>query len=122
MATQIRTDLQQAFEEARALVKALPGVQFAHVPRAENKLADALANEALDEQARQRPIPREDRRDLVHPLLVRAEAVLLGLAHPVERQRRRCVPFFVVRAVADTSSGAREYTVVTRIRQRQCRR
>lgn len=47
-------DLLPLFEEARALMKALPGVQFTHVPRAENKLADALANEALDEQARRR--------------------------------------------------------------------
>lgn len=39
------------FADARALVAALPEVRFAHVPRAENHLADALANEALDAHA-----------------------------------------------------------------------
>lgn len=43
--------LQPLFAEAQALVRALPGVTFQHVPRGKNALADKLANEALDEQA-----------------------------------------------------------------------
>lgn len=44
--------LQPLYAEARALVAALPVVRFTHVPRADNALADRLANEALDEHAR----------------------------------------------------------------------
>jgi probable phosphoglycerate mutase len=39
------------FEEAQALAQALPHVTFTHVPRAQNSIADGLANEALDEHA-----------------------------------------------------------------------
>jgi ribonuclease HI len=42
--------LQPLHEEARGLARGLPEVRFEHVPRAENHLADALANEALDER------------------------------------------------------------------------
>lgn len=44
--------LRPLYEEAQKLVKALPNVAFTHVLRGKNALADALANEALDEQAR----------------------------------------------------------------------
>lgn len=44
--------LRPLYEEARKLVDALPQVSFAHVLRGKNALADALANEALDEQLR----------------------------------------------------------------------
>lgn len=44
--------LRPLYEEARKLAEALPNVTFTHVPRGKNALADALANEALDEQAR----------------------------------------------------------------------
>lgn len=44
--------LRPLYEEARALANALPSVTFTHVLRGKNALADALANEALDEQAR----------------------------------------------------------------------
>lgn len=43
-------DLLPLYQEARRLVAGLPRVQFTHVPRAENHLADALANQALDER------------------------------------------------------------------------
>jgi len=43
-------DLLPLYEEARRLAAALPSVSFAHIERAENHLADALANQALDEQ------------------------------------------------------------------------
>ena len=43
-------DLEPLWREARELVKALPAVTFDHVPRAQNALADRLANEALDER------------------------------------------------------------------------
>ncbi len=43
-------DLEPLWREARELVKALPTVTFDHVPRAQNALADRLANEALDER------------------------------------------------------------------------
>ncbi len=42
--------LRPLYEEARALASSLPNVRFLHVPRAQNHLADALANEALDAQ------------------------------------------------------------------------
>jgi ribonuclease H / adenosylcobalamin/alpha-ribazole phosphatase len=46
-------DLEPLWREARQLVSALPAVTFDHVPRAQNALADRLANEALDERDRQ---------------------------------------------------------------------
>lgn len=45
--------LRPLFDEARSLVSALPAVTFTHVRRGFNALADALANEALDEVAKQ---------------------------------------------------------------------
>lgn len=44
--------LRPLYNEARALADALPAVTLTHVLRGKNKLADALANEALDEEAR----------------------------------------------------------------------
>ena len=38
------------FEEAKKYVQEFESVQFEHIPREENKMADALANEALDEE------------------------------------------------------------------------
>lgn len=43
--------LRPLYEEAQRLAKAFPSVTFTHVLRGKNALADALANEALDEQA-----------------------------------------------------------------------
>jgi ribonuclease HI len=43
-------ELTPLWYEARQLAAALPVVTFAHVPRAQNTIADQLANEALDEQ------------------------------------------------------------------------
>ena len=40
--------LRPLYEEALRLAGALPRVRFAHVPRAQNHLADAEANKALD--------------------------------------------------------------------------
>ncbi len=42
-------DLQARFREMRALVAAIGRVTFKHVYREQNKAADALANEAMDE-------------------------------------------------------------------------
>ncbi len=42
-------DLQARFREMRALVMAIGQVTFKHVYREQNKAADALANEAMDE-------------------------------------------------------------------------
>lgn len=42
--------LRPLFETVLALARALPEVRFVHVPRAQNRLADQLANEALDAQ------------------------------------------------------------------------
>ena len=44
--------LRPLYEEAQKLTRAIPDVTFTHVLRGKNALADALANEALDEQAR----------------------------------------------------------------------
>jgi len=44
--------LRALYEEAQALAGALPRVTFEHVLRRQNAAADALANTALDEQAR----------------------------------------------------------------------
>jgi ribonuclease HI len=43
-------DLKPLYDEVRALCGTLPRVRFIHVPRSQNRLADALANEALDAQ------------------------------------------------------------------------
>ena len=53
--------LQPLFAEARALAAALPQVRFTHVRRAQNARADALANKALDERARELREARETR-------------------------------------------------------------
>ena len=44
--------LRPLFEQAWNLVRDLPEVRFVHVPRTENRLADGLANKALDARAR----------------------------------------------------------------------
>ena len=44
--------LQRLHREATTLVQALPHVSFTHVRRAQNALADQLANEALDRRKR----------------------------------------------------------------------
>ena len=44
--------LQRLYRDATALVQALPHVTFTHVRRAQNALADRLANQALNEQRR----------------------------------------------------------------------
>jgi len=36
------------YREAKRLTATLPGIQFRHVPRSQNHLADKLANQALD--------------------------------------------------------------------------
>jgi len=46
--------LKRLHASAQALARLLPSVSFAHVPRAENALADRLANEALDAHAKAR--------------------------------------------------------------------
>jgi ribonuclease HI len=43
--------LQPLYEEARALVRQIGRVKFEHVRREQNKEADRLANEAMDEAA-----------------------------------------------------------------------
>jgi ribonuclease HI len=43
--------LRDLFEEAQTLVRQLPAVTFQHVTRDRNARADALANEALDQEA-----------------------------------------------------------------------
>jgi ribonuclease HI len=42
--------LRPLYDEAVAAANVLPEVRFVHVPRAQNHLADSLANEALDAQ------------------------------------------------------------------------
>jgi ribonuclease HI len=42
--------LRELHEQAVRLVRSLPAVSFAHVPRAQNARADALVNQALDER------------------------------------------------------------------------
>src|SRR5690606_12322603 len=44
--------MQGLHAQVSALVKSFPAVRFAHVPRAENKLADAKVNEILDMERR----------------------------------------------------------------------
>lgn len=44
--------LKDLWREARALAAALPAVTFTHVLRGKNRLADQLANEALDARAK----------------------------------------------------------------------
>lgn len=53
--------LRPLYEEARELARALPRVNFTHVLRGKNALADRLANEALDEQARAERGERSER-------------------------------------------------------------
>jgi probable phosphoglycerate mutase len=44
--------LQTLYDEAQTQARRLPRVTFQHVLRGKNALADALANEALDEENR----------------------------------------------------------------------
>ena len=66
-------------------------VDLAVVRDAEVEL-DAMQARQIDEQARQRAIAMEDRGDLVHALLVRAEPIDLGLAHAAERPAATAPP------------------------------
>lgn len=40
--------MRTLYEQAKQLVQEYASVTFVHIPRAENKIADALANEAMD--------------------------------------------------------------------------
>lgn len=40
--------LKEQFARVNTLLEQVPNVSFIHVPRAENKVADALANDAMD--------------------------------------------------------------------------
>jgi ribonuclease HI len=51
-------NLKVLHAEARALASRLGRVAYVHVPREENREADALANQAMDEQASNTPLPR----------------------------------------------------------------
>ena len=42
--------LKLLFEEAQNFIKQISSVDFQHIPREQNKGADALANKALDER------------------------------------------------------------------------
>jgi ribonuclease HI len=44
--------LRQLYQEAMTLVRAIPTVSFTHVRRAQNAVADRLANQALNQQQR----------------------------------------------------------------------
>ncbi len=55
-------DLVPLHQQARALARALPKVEFVHVRRGENAIADALANKALDEHQRKTPPPTPPQR------------------------------------------------------------
>lgn len=47
---QVRSEaLRPLFEEARALAAAFAGFRIVHVPREENRAADRLANQAMDD-------------------------------------------------------------------------
>lgn len=46
--------LRPLYDDAQGEARKLRGVRFAHVPRAQNHLADQLANEALDAEARRK--------------------------------------------------------------------
>ena len=51
--------LRQLYQEAMTLVRAIPQVSFTHVRRAQNALADRLANQALNQQQRLSRQPNE---------------------------------------------------------------
>ncbi len=44
-------DLQPLFQKAKALARRFSRVEVRHVPRAQNKLADAVVNQVLDQEA-----------------------------------------------------------------------
>ena len=43
-------NIKPLFEQCQELLKKIPKLNFEHIPREQNKGADALANKALDEQ------------------------------------------------------------------------
>ena len=45
------TRIKALFEQCQKILKSIPKAQFEHIPREQNKSADALANQALDERA-----------------------------------------------------------------------
>lgn len=51
--------LRQLYQEALTLVRTIPQVSFTHVRRAQNAVADRLANQALNQQQRLSPQPNE---------------------------------------------------------------
>ena len=50
--------LKRLYTEAKRLAARLNVIRFEHVPREENRDADALANRAMDEQAGNTPVPK----------------------------------------------------------------
>jgi len=51
--------LQELHGAARRLLARIPEVSFTHVPREENREADRLANQAMDERQSSEPLPEE---------------------------------------------------------------
>lgn len=51
--------LRQLYQEVMTLVRAIPTVSFTHVRRAQNAVADRLANQALNQQQRLSRQPNE---------------------------------------------------------------
>jgi ribonuclease HI len=74
-------ELRDLYEQARRLANRFPSVEFRHIPREQNRRADALCNEALDGEAgRGKPAAREGRAPapkapVAAPAALREEAV-----------------------------------------------
>ena len=65
--------LQVLHAAARRLAARLARVTYTHVPREENKEADALANQAMDEQSSNTPVPAVLKT--LPPVLVQAKRI-----------------------------------------------
>jgi ribonuclease HI len=68
-------DLRDLYEQARRLVNRFSSVEFRHIPREQNKRADALCNQALDGPAGQRRGPTPKGAPAVAPQAVREDAI-----------------------------------------------
>jgi ribonuclease HI len=80
-------DLRPLFERAKKMSQAFDSFRIEHVYREQNREADALANEALDETAGPAPkspaAPRPDSASKMHPHRVRAR-YQSGVLYPLE--------------------------------------
>jgi ribonuclease HI len=80
-------DLQPLFERAKKMSQSFPSFQIRHVYREQNREADALANEAMDEVSGARPAPENGKAKMANsaaPAIKVRARFRSGVLYPLE--------------------------------------